>query len=76
MLEVDWETIGKRKLDLFNNGNKHENCNQINHTYKQGDKFLVQNAWETKLNHDGYIKVMTLLGSKRAELRTPLTPEI
>ena len=49
---VDWETIMKQKQDLINKGNKHKNRNQINHAYKQGDKFSLKNAWKTKLNKD------------------------
>ena len=53
--EVDWETIRKRKQNLINKGNERENRNQMNHTYKQGDKILLKNAWKTKFNQDAYI---------------------
>ena len=36
-------------------GNKWENLNQINHTYKQRDKVLLKNGWKTKFNQDAYI---------------------
>ena len=38
---IDCKIIRKRKQDLINKGNKRSNCNQINHTYKQGDKVLL-----------------------------------
>ena len=34
--DIDRETIRKRKQDLINKGNEHENCDQRNHAYKQG----------------------------------------
>ena len=52
---VDWETIRKQKQDLINKGIKCENHNQINHTYKQEDKVLLENAWKTKFFLDAYI---------------------
>ena len=39
--DLDNEIIRKQKQDLINKGNKHENCYQINHMYKQGDKVLL-----------------------------------
>ena len=42
----------KPKQGLINKGNKRENRNRINHTYKQGDKVLHKNAWKTKFNQD------------------------
>ena len=47
--------IKKRKQNLIDQGNKRENCNRINHLYKQGDKVLLKNAWKTKFNQDAYI---------------------
>ena len=47
--DLDWETTRKQKQDLINEGNKHENRNQINLTYKKGD------VWKTKFNQDAYI---------------------
>ena len=41
-LEVDWETIRKRKQDLINKDNKGENRNRISHMYKQGHKVLLK----------------------------------
>ena len=48
-------TIRKQKQDIINKDNKRENRNQINHTYKQGDKVLLKNAWRTKYNQDAYL---------------------
>ena len=45
----------KNKTLLINEGNKHENRNQTNHTYKQGDKVLLKKAWKTKFNQDACI---------------------
>ena len=53
--EVDWEVIRTRKQNLINKGNERENRNRISHTYKQGDKVLLKNAWKTKFNQDAYI---------------------
>ena len=53
--DVGWETIRKRKQDLINKGNECENCNQIGHMYKQGDKVLLQNTWKTKFSQDAYV---------------------
>ena len=53
--DLDWEIIRKQKQYLNNKGNKHENCNQINHTYEQGDKVLLKNVWTTKFNQDSYL---------------------
>ena len=39
---VDWMIIRKQKQYLINKSNKRENCNQINHTYAQGGKVLLQ----------------------------------
>ena len=50
--EVDWEVIRTRKQNLINKGNERENRNRISHTYKQGDKVLLKNAWKTKFNQD------------------------
>ena len=47
--------LRKQKQDLINRGNEHENCNQINQIYKQGDKVLLKYAWKTKFNQDAYI---------------------
>ena len=49
--DKDWEMIWKRKQDLINKRNKCENSNRINHAYKQGEKVLLKNAWQTKFNH-------------------------
>ena len=53
--DVDWETIRTRKQELINKGNERENHKQINHSYKQGDKVLLKNAWKTKSNQDAYL---------------------
>ena len=53
--EIDWETIRKQKQNLINKGNERENRNRKNHTYKQGDKVLLKNAWKTKFSQDAYI---------------------
>ena len=53
--EVEWETIRKQKQELINKGNECENRNQINHTYKQGDKVLLKHERKTKFNQDVYI---------------------
>ena len=42
--DVDWEIIMRRKQNLINQGNKYENHNQIEHTYKQEDKNLLKNG--------------------------------
>ena len=47
---VDWESIRKQKQDVINKGNISENRNQINNTYKQRDKVLLQYAWKKKFN--------------------------
>ena len=47
-------SFSEKKQDLINKGNERENCNQINHVYKQGDKVLLKNAWMTKFNQDAY----------------------
>ena len=52
--DIDWDIIRKQKQDLINKGNNLENRNGINHTYKQGDKVLLKNAWYTKFNQDAY----------------------
>ena len=52
---IDWETIRRRKQDLINKANKQKNCNQINHTYKKGDKVSLKNARKTKFNQEAYL---------------------
>ena len=52
---IEWERIRKQKQDFVNKGIKHENCIQINHTYKKEDRVLLKNAWNTKFNQDAYI---------------------
>ena len=53
--EVDWEITRTLKQDLIHKGRKRENCNWINHTYKQGDKVSLKNAYKTKFNPNAYI---------------------
>ena len=56
--DVDCKIIRNPKQDLINKGNKHENRNQINHLYKQGDKVLPINVWNMKFNQDAFIHKM------------------
>ena len=53
--DVDWEIARKQKQDLINKGNKCDNRNQRNHTYKQEDKVLLKNLRKTKFNQDAYL---------------------
>ena len=53
--DVDLKTIRKQKEDFVNKVNKFENCNWINHIYKQEDKILLKNAWKTKCIEDIYL---------------------
>ena len=51
-----------QKQNLINKGNNRENRNQINNTYKQGDKVLLKNAWKTKFNQEAYIDPYVITG--------------
>ena len=48
-LDVDWETIRKRKQNLANEGNECKNRNRIKNAYKQGDK--VRRLLRSLCNH-------------------------
>ena len=52
---IDRETIREGKEDLIIKGNECESGNQINYTYKQGDKVLLKYGWKTKFNHNSYL---------------------
>ena len=64
--DVGWETIRKRKQDLINKGNERKNRNQINHTYKLGDKVLLKNMWKTKFNQDACIDSYVIIAVRNS----------
>ena len=61
--KANWDYIKQRKQALINKNNERENANCTKHTYRVGDKVLLQLKTSMKhcmKDHTSYCKVMTM----------------